>query len=586
MNVSVIKFVNNQNIILIFLLDLDKLEELDLSQNKLHTLLDSKTFHGMKSLRVLHLNHNQLVNMANTNDIFYGLNLDLLDLSANKINPFAPCTFCGLTSLKHLNIANNHLSSFNENLLKDLADSLEELVLDNNVNLIDPLSSVNSILQPLKNLHSLSLVNLRLSEDLPASIFDNNNQLKKLNLSMNAFRELSSRMISPLTKLIMLDVSANQITFIDPAAFNVINGMNLVHIYLHDNPYSCYRCHILPFVDWINRGSIPYEKVCPPNASLLSETKFCARCASPSGVAGRFLHEVHLDRDLEFCKNPETSLRVSTSDPQVGVILGLLIIITLVVGIIVVIAIYRKNGAVYYTQEDKLSSNAGSPELGSVRPHKLQNSFGNTGRSLTSTNFTFSPQSSIEQQQQLPSGGLEKNHVRANSTVSTNHLNGLAANNTPQANRGDYACESCVNSPQVKQVIASLPAMTELIESHVVTTANNGLGEGSAVIMTTAVTKSTITGLQNGWSGGHANNKIYHPSTFNVQSNGHSLGGDLVGPDINKIMMGTPTSNNKMANGNGSRVALLNEMKLEFSDDKIPAKGEEYDDPSKVQIYI
>ena len=56
----------------------------------------------------------------------------------------------------------------------------------------------------------------------------------------------------------------------------------------------------------------------------------------------------------EWCADPTVQLRMSTTEPNVGLVLALLIIISLVIVIIAVIILYRKQGATYYTHEDEL----------------------------------------------------------------------------------------------------------------------------------------------------------------------------------------------------------------------------------------
>jgi len=59
-------------------------------------------------------------------------------------------------------------------------------------------------------------------------------------------------------------------------------------------------------------------------------------------------------KSQEWCADPTIQLRVSTTEPNVGLVLALLIIISLIIVIIAVIILYRKQGATYYTHEDEL----------------------------------------------------------------------------------------------------------------------------------------------------------------------------------------------------------------------------------------
>lgn len=187
-----------------------------------------------------------------------------------------------------------------------------------------------------------------------------------------------------------------------------------------------------------------------------------------------------LKTELEWCTNPQVQLRLTASEPQVGLILAFLIILSLITVILVIVAIYRKHGAVYYTQEDKFLSSSsekiftsnGRGGGGSEVHHNIgwthtsattntTTSTNNGGRivSLTSTttggglgtgplsrentgNTTslFSPQSSLDQATSSDQNVFSKSQQQQQpgpKNQSTN-LSGV--------------CNSCANSTPVKQV--------------------------------------------------------------------------------------------------------------------------------------
>lgn len=363
-----------------------------------------------------------------------------------------------------MNLSENKISSFTEDHLIPISDSLAHLTLDRNLNLVDAKSSLVSLLQPLRRLKSLSIVNIGLDEKVPESVFDNLKSLNFLNMSSNKFRELSGRLISNLYYLNTLDVSSNELTFLDPSAFQIIGRMQyLSRIYFQNNPFSCYRCHILPFIDWLNTDPPAYWNVCGKLTDDPNRLIYCAQCATPANLFKRYLHEPDITMELEWCVNPEVQLRLTASEPQVGLILAFLIIMSLIAVILVVVAIYRKNGAVYYTQEDKLNSNeklyaarVGAPITSWANPtgNRIVSLSSGTNYTTSRQNTMFSPQSSLDQ---TPVVHYATDEQSPPTTASSNGV-----------------CDTCANSTAVKQVIASIPAMTELLESSIQKESSNG----------------------------------------------------------------------------------------------------------------
>jgi Leucine-rich repeat (LRR) protein len=322
---------------------------LDLSDNHFN-YLPSREFISLKRLKELRLSGNRLsVLVDNT---FMGLHeLDILDLSHNSINSLSSCTFCN-SSVRKLDISNNKFTSFQSRILEPLSDSLTSLNADANRYLIDSSSSVAYLVQPLKRLNHLSIALNSMDDTIMESTFYNLESLISLNMSRNRLVNISSKLFTPLINLEVLDLSHNQIYGLGDNLFNQIDSIStLKAIYWNDNPWSCYRCHILPVMDWIDSSPVSYFNVCHRYSRELSRLQYCIKCTSPSDLSGKYLHLLN-EFDLEWCADPRVQLRLTASEPQIGLILAFLIIISLIVVIIVVIVFYRKQGAVYYTHED------------------------------------------------------------------------------------------------------------------------------------------------------------------------------------------------------------------------------------------
>ncbi|KAH9393427.1 hypothetical protein TYRP_021766, partial [Tyrophagus putrescentiae] len=504
---------------------LGELRLLDLSGNPL-TSIGRDDLASVPSLKRLLLNGCQLTRLeAGVFDVlnehlFTGLHLDLLDLSSNLLNPLTACTFCGSSSpssadpssslpsvfIKALDLSGNKLTSLGPTLLEPIAHSLEKLTLDRNTALIDPASSLSAALNPLRRLRYLSAAGIHLNNSMPDSIFDGFRYLSYLNLSSNALHEISGRLLGAMISLEVLDVSGNRLNFLDPAALQTLQRLSsLERVYFGGNPFSCYRCHILPFIDWLaNSDPSSYWNVCKRWGS--GDLSYCAQCATPESLEGRYLHEPELQRELEWCTNPEVTLRLQASEPQVGLILAFLIILSLIAIILVIVALYRKHGsAVYYTQEDK-EFNLSSEKIYTGGAHSHGGGGGGGDRHTSHVNWTHTGPSSSERMVSLTSTGytISRQNTAIFSPQSSLEQGGGPGGppqtpqtpNPPESSQmGGGACSTCETA--VKQVITSLPALEEAITASI-----NGTGgklhsngtfkiQGSVSVGTTSVVTTT-----------------------------------------------------------------------------------------------
>jgi len=202
----------------------------------------------------------------------------------------------------------------------------------------------------LKRLRKLSLSSMNLDDSLPSNTFmDQRETISSIDLSGNKFVNISAKLFEGLKRLEVLDLSSNLMYGISESMLETLNSLpTLTLLYLDSNPWSCYRCHILPLMEWIRTSPSAYV-----NACQIDEKHSCAKCVHPQDLAGKELHSME-EWDLEWCADPTIQLRISTTEPNVGLVLALLIIISLIIVIIAVIILYRKQGATYYTHEDEL----------------------------------------------------------------------------------------------------------------------------------------------------------------------------------------------------------------------------------------
>jgi Leucine-rich repeat (LRR) protein len=164
------------------------LEELNLSVNLLGNRLKSVLFRGLKNLKCLNLNSNQLSTLDS--EIFSGLyNLLFLDLGNNKLSSVSTSLFMNLTKLAILNLGFNKLTDFKEDNRYVFSSMKMLAVLCLNNNLIH--NFVDGLFDDLVNLRVLTLhLNYFLSfRSNEKSLFTNLRNLRVLTIFNQGFNE-------------------------------------------------------------------------------------------------------------------------------------------------------------------------------------------------------------------------------------------------------------------------------------------------------------------------------------------------------------------------------------------------------------
>ena len=319
-------------------------QELDLSDNLLASL-NPEEFKYLTKLKVLLLDGNQLTSILD--HTFYGHSLQSLGLSRNKIKVLSACSFCN-ASIRRLDLSRNVIETMEATLFKPLESSLMTLNVEENTHLLNPSRSVYNMLRPLSSLRVLSLSFMNLDDSLPEAIFVTQAKtLKILDLKGNNIVNMSVKWIDPLESLEELDMSSNKMIMLPEVFLRKLDSIKtLTSIYMNDNPWSCYRCHILSLLDWVSKKPSAYESVCQRNEKL------CITCTSPSDLEGHRIDSIN-EVQIEWCTDPTVQMRFATSEPKVGLVLAIMIIIAIIAIIVSIVIMYRrKQGATYYTHED------------------------------------------------------------------------------------------------------------------------------------------------------------------------------------------------------------------------------------------
>lgn len=181
-----------------------QLEVLDLSQNKIDSL-GSRHFEAQNQLQTLNLSRNSIVNLSK--DAFRGLrNLLLLDLSYNQIATIHQSAMFDLHSLIDLNLAGNSIISMEEGIFRNMI-SLEMLNFENNQLLDVPTDN----LMYSKNLKVLDLSG-NFIEFIRNDSFETLKELSMLQITGNIINDLDQRAFDGLSELRTLNLADNNLT--------------------------------------------------------------------------------------------------------------------------------------------------------------------------------------------------------------------------------------------------------------------------------------------------------------------------------------------------------------------------------------
>ncbi|XP_026196036.1 vasorin b [Anabas testudineus] len=295
---------------------MENLEMLDLSQNKL-TELSDRVFEPLTSLRNLDLSSNQITYISE--ECFQGMVLlERLYLYSNHIKTIHPAAFNGLEHLLELKLQGNQLTSLPALAMPRL------LLLDLRFNVFPTLgpsdletpnleslklggvglTSLNKeLISSLKNLHELDISGNHL-ESFP-SVLKETQGLIHLSLAGNPMGPLRVQDLQNLSELQELDISSLSLQGL-PEEFSQLFP-HLRKLIVAENPFNC-LCTLAWFPRWLRAQSITLERT--------EET----RCHFPPINAGRVLERLdHRDFGCPTTTTVTTSTVKSTTTLPVPV---------------------------------------------------------------------------------------------------------------------------------------------------------------------------------------------------------------------------------------------------------------------------
>ncbi|XP_017049728.1 leucine-rich repeats and immunoglobulin-like domains protein 3 [Drosophila ficusphila] len=248
--------------------NLSRLKKLALNFNQLE--INWSTFRGLISMKNLQLKSNKI--KALQDGVFHVMhNIETIDLAMNQISSLSRQGLFNLTKLRHLNLSFNAISRIEVDTW-EFTQSLELLDLSNNaisefkpqhldcLHRLKTLNLAHNKLQYLqentfdcvKNLEELNLRRNRLSwiiEDQSAAApFKSLRKLRRLDLHGNNLKQISSKAITGLNNLEILNLGSNALASIQPYAFDHMLRLNkLVFKSLN---FIC-DCELVWFQKWL-----------------------------------------------------------------------------------------------------------------------------------------------------------------------------------------------------------------------------------------------------------------------------------------------------------------------------------------------
>ncbi|XP_068084727.1 leucine-rich repeat-containing protein 15 isoform X2 [Anabrus simplex] len=246
---------NLQNIMSKSLIHLDKLNIIDLSENKIEDI--GKIFEYSVQLREIYLDRNNLTSLVGT-EFSNNKELQLISLNENQLSSVHSNTFTQLQHLKELYMRNNKLSKLSKDIFKENTN-LQKLDLSGN----------NIVHIEVTTFHSqINLQHLYLSENclktLPDEIFSNNRQLIKLFLDSNNIEYLYTDIFARNEQLTEINLSNNNFKTLPQGLIR--RNSKLGRLILDDN----YLLEINKYSPFLYTSSLKYVSILNTNAYLKS----------------------------------------------------------------------------------------------------------------------------------------------------------------------------------------------------------------------------------------------------------------------------------------------------------------------------
>ncbi|XP_018558598.1 toll-like receptor 7 [Lates calcarifer] len=215
---------------------------------------------NLKNLKILLMNHNKISTSTNTE--LESQSLERLEFKDNRLDVLWRDGdtryfnyFKKLFNLTFLDISQNNLNFIPEEVFSSLPDKLSELHIKNN-----KLKSFHW--EKLQFLHSLKILDLSGNSltTVPEKLSNCTKSLKKLILHRNHILKLAPDFLTDANNLKYLDLSFNDIQYIEKSSIPDNIDENMKKLLLHNNKFLC-TCNATWFVTWLNKTNITIPRL-------------------------------------------------------------------------------------------------------------------------------------------------------------------------------------------------------------------------------------------------------------------------------------------------------------------------------------
>jgi Leucine-rich repeat (LRR) protein len=186
--------------------DLEKVEELDLSGNKLKMVCEDM-WRGLNRLKCLDVSHNQIEEIG-TYAFMQVLNLEVLKMNHNRLSEIKTYRFNGLGRLKVLDLHVNVIERMEDDALCRLGELKELYLWGNGLTLIR-----KNTFSGLLELEVIDLAFNKIARIEDKAFFEAKN-LRRIYLGHNCLQRIEERTLAKLKMLNKLYLQANEINFI------------------------------------------------------------------------------------------------------------------------------------------------------------------------------------------------------------------------------------------------------------------------------------------------------------------------------------------------------------------------------------
>ncbi|XP_074550557.1 toll-like receptor 7 [Halichoeres trimaculatus] len=239
------------------ILDISKNNHYFESEGVTHMLNFTK---NLKNLKILLMNHNKISTSTNTE--MESQSLERLEFRDNRLDLLwrdGDTRYCNyfkkLVNLVVLDISHNNLNFIPKEVFSGLPDKLSELYIKNNL-------LTMFAWEELQILHSLQVLDLsgnRLTT-VPHMLSNCTQTLKKLILQKNRIAQLTPDFLKGSTNLKHLDLSFNDILYIDESNFPDDVMKQMTTLLLNNNKFLC-TCNATWFIRWLNYTNVTIPKL-------------------------------------------------------------------------------------------------------------------------------------------------------------------------------------------------------------------------------------------------------------------------------------------------------------------------------------